>query len=238
MDGAREVLVQTLADEARLRHLAWIESNRKRVDEVSGGKVGYVFVPDTGRRGQNELVRQFRAQFNKPGMVIDERFNNGGQIPDRFVEMLSRAPINYWGVRDGNDWQWPQMSHNGAMAMLINGWSGSGGDCFPFYFREARLGPLIGTRTWGGLIGMTGVPSLIDGGSVSVPTFGIYSRKGDWIIEGYGVDPDVEVIDDPSVMARGKDPQLERAIEYVMAELKKSPPSDPRKPKYPLRAGR
>jgi tricorn protease len=130
------------------------------------------------------------------------------------------------------------MSHNGAMAMLINGWSGSGGDCFPFYFREAKLGPLIGTRTWGGLIGMTGAPSLIDGGSVSVPTFGIYDRKGDWIIEGYGVDPDIEVIDDPSIMAKGKDPQLERAIDHVMSELKKSPPVDPRKPKYPLRAGR
>lgn len=237
-DGAREILVQTLEDESRLRHLAWIESNRKRVDEASNGRIGYVFVPDTGRRGQNELVRQFRAQFTKPGMIIDERFNNGGQIPDRFVELLSRAPLNYWGVRDGKDWQWPPVSHNGSMAMLINGWSGSGGDCFPFYFREAKLGPLIGTRTWGGLIGMTGAPALIDGGSVSVPTFGIYSNTGDWIIEGYGVDPDIEVIDDPSIMARGKDPQLERAIEHVLSALSTSPPSDPKKPKYPMRGGR
>jgi tricorn protease len=238
MDGSREVLVQTLSSEARLRHLAWIESNRKRVDEASGGKVGYVYVPDTGRGGQSELVRQFRAQFHKPGLIIDERFNSGGQIPDRFVEMLSRKTLNYWGVRDGEDWAWPQTAHSGPKAMLINGWSGSGGDCFPFYFQKAGLGPLIGTRTWGGLIGMTGAPSLIDDGRVTVPTFGIYSTKGEWIIEGYGVDPDITVVDDPSLMAKGGDPQLQRAIDEVMKALKKNPPTHPKKPKYPLRAGK
>ncbi len=238
LDGAREVLVQTLASEARLRHLAWIEKNRQRVDEATGGKVGYVYVPDTGRGGQNELVRQFRAQFNKAGLIIDERFNSGGQIPDRFIELLGRSVTNYWGVRDGKDWAWPQVAHAGPKAMLINGWSGSGGDCFPFYFHEAKLGPLIGTRTWGGLIGMTGAPSLIDGGSVTVPTFGIYNTRGEWIIEGYGVDPDIKVVDDPAIMAKGKDPQLERAIDEVVKALKKNPPAQTHKPKYPLRAGR
>jgi tricorn protease len=237
-EGAREVLVHTLASEYRLRHLAWIESNRKRVEAASGGQVGYVYVPDTGRGGQTELVRQFRAQFDKPGLIIDERFNSGGQIPDRFVEMLGRARINYWGVRDGRDWPWPPTAHHGAKAMLINGWSGSGGDCFPYYFKEAQLGPLIGTRTWGGLIGMTGAPALIDQGSVSVPTFGIYSREGEWIIEGYGVDPDIAVVDDPGEMARGKDPQLERAIEEVLKALKERPPAEVKKPKYPNRAGK
>jgi tricorn protease len=237
-DGAREVLVQTLASEARLRHLAWIEKNRQKVEDASGGKLGYVYVPDTGRGGQNELVRQFRAQFNKEGLIIDERFNSGGQIPDRFVELLSRKTINYWGVRDGEDWTWPRIANSGPKAMLINGWSGSGGDCFPFYFRTAGLGPLIGTRTWGGLIGMTGCPGLIDGGGVTVPTFGIYSTKGEWIIEGHGVDPDIAVVDDPSLMAKGGDPQLERAIDEVMKALKKNPPANVRKPKYPLRAGR
>jgi tricorn protease len=121
--------------------------------------------------------------------------------------------------------------------MLVNGWSGSGGDCFPFYFKKAGLGPLIGTRTWGGLIGITGAPTLVDGGSVTVPTFGIYSTRGEWIIEGHGVDPDIPVIDDPSLMARGADPQLERAIQEEVQALKKSPPPEIHKPKYPLRAG-
>jgi len=237
LEGSREVLVQTLSSEARLRHLAWIEKNRKKVEIATNGKVGYVYVPDTGRHGQSELVRQFRAQFNKAGLIIDERFNSGGQIPDRFVELLSRKTLNYWGVRDGHDWAWPQIANSGPKAMLVNGWSGSGGDCFPFYFQKAGLGPLIGTRTWGGLIGITGAPPLIDGGGVTVPTFGIYSTTGEWIIEGHGVDPDIAVVDDPSAMAKGGDPQLERAIEEVLQQLKKTPPPDVRKPAYPLRAG-
>ena len=236
-EGSREVLVQTLSSEARLRHLAWIEKNRKKVDDATEGKVGYVYVPDTGRGGQSELVRQFRAQFNKEGFIVDERFNSGGQIPDRFVELLGRKTLNYWGVRDGEDWSWPEVANSGPKTMLINGWSGSGGDCFPFYFKQAGLGPLIGTRTWGGLIGITGAPPLVDGGSVTVPTFGIYSTKGEWIIEGHGVDPDIEVVDDPSLMAKGGDPQLERAIDEVLKALKKHPPVEVRKPKYPLRAG-
>jgi tricorn protease len=122
--------------------------------------------------------------------------------------------------------------------MLVNGWSGSGGDCFPFYFQQANLGPLIGTRTWGGLIGITGTPPLVDGGAVTVPSFGIYSTKGDWIIEGHGVDPDITVIDDPSLMAKGHDPQLERAVEEVLKSIKKNPPPEIKKPKYPLRGGR
>jgi tricorn protease len=236
-EGAHEILVQTLPSEYRLRHLAWIEANRRKVEAATGGKAGYVFVPDTGRGGQNELMRQFRGQFNKPALVIDERFNSGGQIPDRFVELLGRRVINYWGVRDGRDWPWPPFAHNGPQVMLINGWSGSGGDCFPYYFKQANLGPLIGLRTWGGLIGMTGAPILIDNGSVSVPTFGIYNPKGEWIIEGYGVDPDIEVVDDPGQMARGGDPQLERAIAEVLKALQNSPPPPVRKPPYPNRAG-
>ena len=236
--GAREVLVQTLSSEARLRHLAWIERNRRQVDKATDGKVGYVYVPDTGRHGQSELVRQFRAQFNKAGLIIDERFNSGGQIPDRFVEMLGRKTLNYWGVRDGEDWSWPEVANPGPKAMLINGWSGSGGDCFPFYFKKAGLGPLIGTRTWGGLIGITGCPPLIDGGSITVPTFAIYSTAGEWIIEGHGVDPDIEVIDNPSAMAKGHDPQLERAVAEVLQSLKKNPPPRVKKPAYPVRSGR
>ncbi len=234
--GSREVLVQTLANEARLRNLAWINENRLRVEQASDGKIGYVYVPDTGQNGQNELVRQFRGQFTKAGLIIDERFNSGGQIPDRFVELLERPLRNFWGVRDGNDWPWPPVSHFGSKAMLINGWSGSGGDCFPYYFKQSKLGPLIGQRTWGGLIGMTGSPPLVDGGSVTVPTFGIYDPSGEWIIESYGVDPDIEVVDDPGEMARGGDPQLERAIFEVMKSIRQNPPPSVKKPKYPDRS--
>jgi tricorn protease len=237
LKGAREVLVQTLSSEARLRNLAWIDVNRRRVETLSDGRIGYVYVPDTGQNGQNELVRQWRGQITKAGMVIDERFNSGGQIPDRFVELLNRPLRNFWGVRDGKDWSWPPVAHYGPKAMLVNGWSGSGGDCLPFYFKQSGLGPLIGQRTWGGLIGMTGVPPLVDGGSVTVPTFGIYDTKGEWIIESYGVDPDIEVVDDPGEMARGGDPQLERAVFEVQKAIRQNPVPDPKKPKYPNRSG-
>lgn len=234
--GAREVLVQTLASEARLRHLAWIDANRRRVEKLSEGKIGYVYVADTGVNGQNELVRQWRGQVTMPGLIIDERFNSGGQIPDRFIELLDRPLRNFWGVRDGKDWPWPVIGHYGPKAMLMNGWSGSGGDCFPFYFKQSKQGPLIGQRTWGGLIGITGAPTLVDGGGVTVPTFGIYDAKGEWIIEGYGVDPDIEVVDDPGEMARGGDPQLERAVFEVLKSLRQNPPVEVRKPKYPNRS--
>jgi len=237
-DGATNIFVETLESEARLRNLAWIESNRRRVEEATDGKVGYIYVPSTSREGQSELVRQYQGQFDKPGLIIDERFNSGGQIPDRFVELIGRKIQNYWGVRHGMDWQWPPNAHNGAMAMLMNGWSGSGGDCFPYYFKKAGLGPLIGTRTWGGLIGITGSPGLIDDGGVTVPAFGIYDLKGNWIIEGEGVVPDIEVIDDPSEFAKGRDPQLERSIAEVLKNLRANPPLDIQKPKYPKRAGK
>ncbi len=237
MEGARDVLVETVADEGRLRNLAWIEEKRLMVDKATGGRVGYIYVPDTGRFGQTELVRQFRAQYDKDGLIIDERFNSGGQIPDRFVELLNRPITNYWRVRDGRDWQWPPVANGGPKVMLINGWSGSGGDCFPFYFKEAGLGPLIGQRTWGGLIGISGTPTLIDGGIVTAPTFGIYSTAGKWIIEGHGVDPDIQVVDDPAKMAKGGDPQLERGIEEVKRLIEQKPPRRPAEPAYPKKAG-
>ena len=235
LEGAREVLVETLGSEARLRNLAWIEANRRKVDEASGGRIGYVYVPSTGRGGQTELYRMFRAQYNLDGLIIDERFNNGGQIPDRFVELLNRPVVSYWAVRSGRDAQTPTIGHNGAQVMLINAWSGSGGDAFPYYFRAAGLGPLIGTRTWGGLIGYSGQPGLIDGGRLTVPTFSFYDLDGEWAVEGYGVDPDIEVVDDPSLMLDGGDPQLDRAIAEVLKALEENPPMRPQRPEYPVR---
>lgn len=229
-EGSRTVLLKTLRGETRLRNLAWIESNRKRVDEASDGKIGYIYVPSTGIGGQNELVRMFYGQWNKEGLIVDERFNNGGQIPDRFIELLNRKPLAYWAVRDGKNWQWPPVANFGSMAMLINGWAGSGGDAFPDYFKKAGLGPLIGGRTWGGLIGISGAPSLVDGGVVTVPTFRMYNPDGSWFKEGYGVDPDIEVLEDPTALAKGTDTQLERAIQQVMSSIQEKGPIHPEEP--------
>jgi tricorn protease len=234
-DGARDVLVETLGSEARLRNLAWIEANRRKVDKATGGRVGYIYVPDTGRGGQSELYRMFVPQYSKDGLIVDERFNDGGQIPDRFVELLNRPLYNLWAVRSGKDWQTPFVSQIGPKVMLINAWSGSGGDAFPYYFRAAGLGPLIGTRTWGGLIGYSGCPPLVDGGRLTVPTFSFYNLDGEWDVEGYGVDPDIEVVDDPSLMLDGGDPQLDRAIAEVLKALEENPPVRPERPEYPVR---
>lgn len=234
-DGAWTIVVKTLSDETRLRNLEWIESNRKRVEEATDGKIGYIYVPSTGIDGQTELARQFYAQFTKQGLIIDERFNNGGQIPDRFIELLDRKPLAFWAVRDGKNWQWPPVANFGPKVMLINGWSGSGGDAFPDYFRKYKLGPLVGTRTWGGLIGITGAPALIDGGSVTVPTFRMYDPDGDWFKEGHGVDPDIEVPEDPGMLAKGVDVQLERAIQEALRLLKENPPVNPKQPEYEKR---
>jgi tricorn protease len=231
-EGAWKVIVETLRGDTRLRHLAWIEKNRKYVEARSGGRIGYIYVQDTSIGGQNMLVRQFSAQFHKDGLIVDERFNSGGQIPDRFIELLKRPALAFWAVRDGRDWQWPPVGHFGPKAMLINGWSGSGGDAFPDYFRKAGLGPLIGTRTWGGLIGMSGIPSLIDGGVVTVPTFRMYDPDGKWFKEGHGVDPDIEVKEDPALLAKGIDPQLQRAVDEVLQMIEKQGPAKPGRPTY------
>ena len=236
-EGAREVLVETLGDEYRLRNLAWIEGKRKRVEEASDGRIGYIFVPDTGIQGHTELIRQFRAQYHRQGLIIDERFNNGGFTTSRMIELLNRPRTHYRAVRNEPDWPGPIIAHHGARVMLINSWAGSGGDMFPYAFRAAGLGPLIGTRTWGGVIGMSGNPGLVDGGGVTVPTHGMYDTDGKWVIEGYGVDPDIEVLNDPVSMERGEDPQLERGIEEVLKMLEANPPTRPEVPPYPDRSG-
>lgn len=220
VNGAKTAVVKTMGDEYRLRNLAWIEGMRKKVDEETNGEVGYIYVPSTGVDGQNELLRQFNAQWNKKALIIDERFNDGGQIPDRFIEMLNRDPLAFWAIRDGETWPWPPFAHFGPKVMLINGWSGSGGDAFPDYFRRKNLGPLIGARTWGGLIGISGVPPLIDGGSVTVPTFRMYNPDGTWFREGHGVDPDIFVPEDLASMAKGIDPQLMKGIAEIKNLLK------------------
>jgi tricorn protease len=235
-DDAREVAVTPVGNDFDLRFRGWIERNRRFVEEQTGGKVGYVYVTDTGVTGQNDLFRQFYPQIAKEAIIIDERWNGGGQIPTRFIELLNRPATNMWAGRDGKDWQWPPDSHQGPKCMLINGLAGSGGDAFPAYFRQAGLGKLIGMRTWGGLVGISGNPGFVDGGGVTVPTFAYYDLDGTWGIEGHGVEPDVEVLDHPTALARGEDPQLEAAIAQMLDEVKSRPWRMPKRPPYPDRS--
>lgn len=236
-DKARDVVVVPVGDDGALRYRAWIERNRRYVQEKTGGRVGYIHVPDTGVNGQNELVRQYYAQLGKEALIIDERWNGGGQIPTRFIELLNRPVTNYWARRDNIDWKWPPDAHHGPKCMLINGPSGSGGDMFPWLFRYNQLGPIIGRRTWGGLVGISGNPGLIDGGYTAVPTFGFYTKDGKWSIEGHGVDPDYDVIDDPALMVDGGDPQLDKAIELMLKAAEEQGFKPAPRPASPDRAG-
>jgi tricorn protease len=236
-DDDRDVLIKPIGGEGGLRYRAWVEGKRKYVEEKSDGQIAYIYVPNTGVQGQNELIRGFYGQLGMAAMLIDERWNGGGQIPNRFIELLNRPRTNYWARRDGKDWPWPPDSHQGPKAMLINGLAGSGGDMFPSLFRQAGVGKIIGMRTWGGLVGISGVPGLIDGGYTAVPTFGYYETNGTWGIEGYGVDPDIEVIDDPSKMVDGGDPQLDAAIEYLLGEIRDHPYVPGVRPADPDRSG-
>jgi tricorn protease len=234
---ARQVVVELLSSERGLRYRSWVEANRAYVEERTGGRVGYIYVPNTSIFGQDELVRQFFGQLHKEALIIDERWNGGGQVPTRFVELLNRPVANYWAVRETDSFITPSDAHQGPKCMLINALAGSGGDYFPYWFREAGLGKLIGTRTWGGLVGISGNPSLIDGTQITAPTFAFYRPDGRWGIEGHGVEPDIEVVDDPAKMVDGGDPQLDAAIEQMLAEIEANPFTPPERPPYPDRSG-
>lgn len=235
-DDDKRVAVKLMNGDDNLRFRSWIEKNRKYIDEKTDGKVGYIYVVNTGVPGQNDLFRQFYGQAAKQALIIDDRWNGGGQIPTRFIELLNRPVTNYWAKRDGRDWTWPPDSHQGPKCMLINGMAGSGGDMFPALFKQNKLGKLVGMRTWGGLVGMSGNPQMIDGSSVTAPTFAYYEKDGTWGIEGHGVDPDIEVIDDPAQMMDGADPQMDAAIKLMLAEIEANGYKAPQRPAYPNRA--
>jgi tricorn protease len=231
-EGARTVLVETMRSDDRLRYLEWVNQKRQRVAEATDDDVGYIYVPNTGPSGQSELVRQFRAQTERDALIIDERFNGGGALGDRFIELLDRRRYSYLAPRHGPVQAWPPVAHTGPQAMLINGLSGSGGDAFPWYFKQADRGPVVGTRTWGGLIGPTVTHGLIDGGAVTVPPTRLYGPDGEWFAEGHGVEPDLRVENDPQSLAQGEDPQLRRAIRAMEQALEDDPPSQPDRPSY------
>jgi tricorn protease len=232
--GAHDERVRPVKSETNLRYLDWVQSRQAIVDRLSGGRIGYIHVPNTAVEGNRELFKNFYRQTRRDALIIDDRYNGGGFIPDRMIELLERKPLSYWARRGTGVTSTPAFAHLGPKAMLINGYAGSGGDALPYYFREQGLGRIFGTTTWGGLIGLSGNPQLADGGSLSTPAFRFIDTEGRWAVEGTGVDPDVEVVDSPEALARGEDPSLEAAVKYLMEELRRNPPKRVTAPPPPV----
>jgi tricorn protease len=235
MTGARNISYRPITDEGNLIYLDWIEGNRRRVSEATGGRVGYIHIPDMGAAGIREFIKWYYPQIRKEGLVVDVRANGGGNVSRMLIERLRRKllGLNYSRTSDEAN-TYPDGVFIGPMVALLDGNSASDGDIFPAMFKESGLGPLIGKRSWGGVVGISGRGPLIDGGGISVPESGLANTKGEFIIEGYGVDPDIEVDNDPKSVLEGKDPQLERGIAEVMARLK-SPVKLPPKPAGPVK---
>jgi tricorn protease len=231
MKGARQVTYKPVDSERRLLYMEWVDGNRKRVNELTNGRVGYMHLPDMGSNGIYEFIKWYYPQIRKEGMVVDVRSNGGGNVSQWIIERLdSRLLGTRFGYRSDKASTYPASVFHGHKVCLINETSASDGDIFPYYFREAGLGPLIGKRTWGGVVGISGKGPFIDGGTAYVPMYGTNDTKGNWIIEGYGVEPDIFVENDPKSVLQGRDPQLEKGIEEVLNKMNTSPM------KLPLRA--
>ncbi|HEX4966158.1 MAG TPA: PDZ domain-containing protein [Thermoanaerobaculia bacterium] len=231
--GSRKVTVVPVDGEEQLRELAWVEGNRRKVDELSGGRLAYVYLPNTGGAGYSNFNRYFFAQIGREGAVIDERYNGGGAAADYIVDYLRRPLLNYFTSREGEDFTTPVGSIFGPKVMIINESAGSGGDALPWYFRKLAIGPLIGERTWGGLVGIFDYPSLIGGGRVTAPRVAFYNPNGTWDVENHGVAPDVEVELDPKAWRQGHDAQLEKAVQTALDLLAKNPLPKAKRPPYP-----
>nr|MDJ0520861.1 PDZ domain-containing protein [Planctomycetota bacterium] len=225
-DGAkrRTVTVVPLSSDRRLRQKAWVEHNRKRVDELSDGRLAYIYMPNTAGAGLAAFDRDFYSQLDKQGLVLDERFNGGGKVADYVVNVLDREVLCYWMNREGWLGRTPFGTLDGPKVMIINERAGSGGDALPWMFRKLGIGPLVGTRTWGGLVGVSGYPEFVDGGGCSAASFGIMDTDGSWVVENVGVAPDHEVIQWPKDIAAGRDPQLEKAVQVALEMLAKTEP--------------
>ncbi len=230
--GSRTVDVVPIPSEDALRNLDWIESNRRKVDEMSGGKLAYVYLPDTAGGGYTNFNRYFFAQVGKEGVILDERFNHGGQLADYIVDYLRRQPMDMVITREGKITYDPAMAIYGPKVMIINQFAGSGGDALPWMFKKQQVGTLVGERTWGGLVGIGGYPELIDGGSVTAPRLAVAGLNGEWEVEGHGIPPDIEVWQDPRLIREGHDPQLEAAVAEAMKQLKEHPLPQYKQPPY------
>ncbi len=230
---SREVLVKPIKSETDLRYLNWVAERAAYVDRLSNGRIGYVHLPNTHVDGNRELFKQFLPQITKEALIIDDRYNGGGFIPEHMIAMLAREPLNYWKRRGAEPNATPFYSHTGPKVMLVNGYSSSGGDALPYYFRKRGLGKIIGTRTWGGLIGISGNPSLADGGQVIAATFRFLDTDGNWAVENEGVAPDIEVIDRPELIFKGQDPSIERAVQELLKQLPQTPAAPIKAPAAP-----
>jgi tricorn protease len=233
--GSRVVKVVPIASDAALRNRDWVEGNIKKVDQATGGRVAYVYVPNTSTQGYVYFKRYFYPQSDKNAIIVDERFNGGGQVADYYIDQLRKPLVSYWNMRYGADLKTPGASIQGPKVMIIDETAGSGGDLLPWMFRKLKLGPLVGKRTWGGLVGTLGFPVLMDGGSVTAPNLAIWTSDEGWTVENVGVPPDIEVEQTPADVIAGRDPQLEKAIQVILDELKKNPPTEPKRPPYPVR---
>ena len=235
--GSREIQVVPIGDEGALRNRDWVEGNLKKVQEATGGQVAYVYVPNTAQQGHDYFKRYFFPQADKEAIIVDERYNAGGLIADYYIDILKRPYQAYWNMRYGKDLKTPSASIQGPKVMIIDENAGSGGDMLPWMFRKFGLGTLVGRTTWGGLVGILGFPELVDGGGFTAPNLAIWTEDG-FVVENVGVPPDVDVLQTPAEVIRGRDPQLEKAIEIVMQQLKEHPQSEPVRPPYPVRAGK
>ena len=232
--GSRVIKVVPIGNELSLRNRDWVEGNLKKVTEATGGKVAYVYVPNTSGQGHEYFKRYFFPQADRKAIIVDERFNGGGMIADYYIDLLQRPMQSYWNMRYGNDLKTPSASIQGPKVMIIDETAGSGGDMLPWMFRKFGVGTLVGKRTWGGLVGTLGFPELMDGGSVTAPNLAIWTEDG-FVVENVGVAPDIEVEQWPADVIEGRDPQLEKAIEVALKELEKNPPAEPVRPAYPIR---
>ena len=233
LKDARALEVRPIGDEQPLRYLEWVEANRARVDKATGGRVGYLHIPNMGFEGLNEFVKRFYAQIGKQGLVVDVRYNGGGFVSQMILERLRRRTVGMDAPRNALPETYPRASFDGPMVCLINQYSASDGDIFPYFFREYGLGPLVGRRTWGGVVGIRGYSSLVDGGYITRPEFGTFSADSRWIMENEGVAPDYEVDNLPEDVIDGRDPQLEKAVELIVEKLKEKPTVLPQRPAPP-----
>ncbi|HLY70565.1 MAG TPA: PDZ domain-containing protein [Puia sp.] len=231
---SRVVSVVPVESEYELRNRDWVEGNLKKVTDATNGQVAYVYVPNTAGLGHDYFKRYFYPQSDRKAIIVDERFNGGGQLADYYINLLQNPYQAHWNMRYGRDLKTPSASIQGPKVMLINESAGSGGDMLPWMFRKFHVGTLVGTRTWGGLVGILGFPEFLDGGGVTAPNVGIWTKDG-FVVENVGVSPDIEVEQAPSAIISGRDPQLEKAIQVAQDELKKNPPVEPTRPPYPVK---
>jgi tricorn protease len=238
-NGTRTSWIKPVKSELELFYLDWVESRRKMVDRLSNGRIGYIHVPDTAEAGNREFFKGIYAYSKKDAFIIDERYNGGGWSPQEMVDKLAQKGSYYWYRRDLDLVKFPVFAMDGPMVMLINSDAGSGGDMLPYLFRKYKLGKLIGTTTWGGLVGIGFSPDLVDGPSFGVPAGAFCSTEGEFAVEGLGVPPDegFEVYDRPEEIAKGNDPCIETAVKYLLEQLEKNPPQKPKKPVLPDRSG-